>query len=166
MGVEGAADGTVPGMEAQRVREHKRRRVLSAAGLFRRVTWGEARGRVGFMPRFAIAQLDALPAVGCPCGQARRAFRDLPGAEASVHLVDIKVDSETHHHQRTTEIYVVVEGEGELELDGVRVPVKPLTAVYIRPGCRHRAVGRMRLLNIPIPPFDPADEHIDTEEAR
>jgi len=115
------------------------------------------------MPRFAIAQLDALPAVGCPCGQARRAFAELPGALATVHLVDIKADTERHHHQRTTEIYVVLEGEGELELDGVRVPVKPLTAVYIQPGCRHRAVGRLRLLNIPMPPFDPADEFIDTE---
>lgn len=118
------------------------------------------------MPRFAIAQLDALPAVGCPCGQARRAFGELPGGQASVHLVDIRVDATTHHHQRTTEIYVVLEGEGELELDGVRVPVKPLTAVYIQPGCRHRAVGRMRLLNIPIPPFDPADEILEPEESR
>lgn len=113
------------------------------------------------MPRFAIAQLDALPAVECPCGLARRAFGEVPGAEASVHLVDIKRDAETHHHQRTTEIYVVLEGEGELELDGERVPVKPLTAIYIRPGCRHRAVGQLRLLNIPIPPFDPSDEYLE-----
>jgi mannose-6-phosphate isomerase-like protein (cupin superfamily) len=118
------------------------------------------------MPRFAIAQLDALPAVGCPCGLARRAFGELPEGQATVHLVDIRVDAKTHHHQRTTEIYVVLEGEGELELDGVRVPVKPLTAVYIQPGCRHRAVGRLRLLNIPIPPFDPADEFLEPEESR
>ncbi len=116
------------------------------------------------MPRYSIAQLDELPAVGCPCGQARRAFGGIPGAQASVHLVDIKVDSETHHHQRTTEIYVVLEGEGALELDGERVPVKPLTAIYIHPGCRHRAVGRLRLLNIPIPPFDPADEYVEEEK--
>jgi hypothetical protein len=31
----------------------------------------------------------------------------------------------------------------------------------IKPGCRHRAVGRFTILNIPIPAFDPADEHFD-----
>lgn len=112
-------------------------------------------------PHFAVVQLDQLPGVPCPCGTARRAFRDLPNAPASVHLVDIHADARTHHHQRTTEIYVVLEGEGELELDGQRIPVRPLTAVMIRPGCRHRAIGRLRLLNIPVPAFDPADEHLD-----
>ena len=112
-------------------------------------------------PRYTVAQLDALPAVDCPCGSARRAFGQLPNARASVHLVDIKCDAETHHHQRTTEIYVVLEGTGELELDGIRIPVKPLTAVLIRPGCRHRALGNLRILNIPIPPFDPTDEYLD-----
>lgn len=112
-------------------------------------------------PRYSVAQLDVLPAVACPCGSARRAFGDLPDAPASVHLVDVKVDAETHHHQRTTEIYVVLDGEGELELDGTRIPVRPLTAVLIRPGCRHRAIGKLRILNLPVPPFDPRDEYLD-----
>jgi len=54
-----------------------------------------------------------------------------------------------------------VECPGEMELDGLWVPVKPLTAVFIKPGCRHRAVGRMRVINVPIPAFDPADEWFD-----
>jgi hypothetical protein len=33
--------------------------------------------------------------------------------------------------------------------------------VLIRPGARHRAVGKLRILNIPVPAFDPADEHFD-----
>jgi hypothetical protein len=48
-----------------------------------------------------------------------------------------------------------------VELDGLRVPVRPLTAVLIRPGCRHRAVGRLRILNTVVPAFDPADEWFD-----
>lgn len=112
-------------------------------------------------PRYAVAQLDALPGVPCPCGTARRAFGTLPDAPASVHLVDIRADARTHHHQHTTEIYVILEGEGELELDGERIRVQPLTTVLIRPGCRHRALGNLRILNIPIPPFDPADEFLD-----
>ena len=58
-----------------------------------------------------------------------------------------------------TEIYVVLEGEGYLEADGEKIPLKPLTSVMIRPGCVHRAVGNLRIINIPIPPFDPTDEY-------
>ena len=60
-----------------------------------------------------------------------------------------------------TEIYVILEGEGHLELDGAQVPVKPFTSVMIKPGCRHRAIGKLRILNIPIPAFDPTDEWFD-----
>jgi hypothetical protein len=33
--------------------------------------------------------------------------------------------------------------------------------VLIPPGVRHRAVGRMTILNMVVPPFDPADEWFD-----
>ncbi|MCB2100259.1 MAG: cupin domain-containing protein [Rhodobacterales bacterium] len=112
-------------------------------------------------PRYAVRQLDDIAPVACPCGQARRAFGDDPADVASVHLTDISVDAETHYHKAMTEIYVILEGEGHMELDGDLVPVKPLTAVVIRPGCRHRAVGEMRILNIPVPPFNDADEWFD-----
>lgn len=115
------------------------------------------------MQNFQIAQLDRLPPTRCPCGFARRAFADLAGAVASVHLVDIREDARAHYHKRMTEIYVVLEGEGHLELDGQVVPVQPLTAIYIPPGCRHRAVGRLKLLNIPVPAFDETDEWFDSE---
>jgi mannose-6-phosphate isomerase-like protein (cupin superfamily) len=112
-------------------------------------------------PRYMIAQLDAVPGVPCPCGVARRAFAEGGNALATVHLTDITEDAQTHYHKQMTEIYVILEGEGEMELDGARVPVKPLTSVFIKPGCRHRAVGRMRILNIPIPAFDETDEWFD-----
>lgn len=73
----------------------------------------------------------------------------------------LKEDTVPHYHKKTTEIYVVLEGEGYVELDGQRIPVKPFTAVYIPPMCRHRAIGNLEILNIPIPPFDPEDEWID-----
>ena len=110
---------------------------------------------------YHVAQLDEVAPTPCPCGQARRAFAGVGGAAASVHLVDISVDARTHYHKRMTEIYLVLEGEGHLELDGELVPVKPMTAVYIRPGCRHRAVGKLKIINIPVPAFDVADEWFD-----
>jgi mannose-6-phosphate isomerase-like protein (cupin superfamily) len=110
---------------------------------------------------FQIAQLDDISWVKCPCGHARRAFAGLPASVASVHLVDIEHDSRTHYHKKMTEIYVVLEGEGQMELDGELFPLKPMTAVYIQPGCRHRAIGKLRILNIPIPAFDETDEWFD-----
>ncbi len=113
------------------------------------------------MKRFDISQLDSIEPVRCPCGFARRAFATPGNTTATVHVVDIQEDSATHYHKRMTEIYVVLEGEGTIELDGESFPLKPLTSVMIRPGCRHRAVGRLRILNIPIPAFDAADEWFD-----
>lgn len=112
-------------------------------------------------PNYVVAQLDALPGTPCPCGIARRAFVETGNGAASLHLTDIHQDARTHYHRRMTEIYVVLEGEGYLELDGERVPLRPMTSVMIKPGCRHRAVGRLRILNIPVPAFDETDEHFD-----
>jgi mannose-6-phosphate isomerase-like protein (cupin superfamily) len=110
------------------------------------------------LPRYMIAQLDAVAGVPCPCGIARRAFATPDNTLATVHLTDIIEDARVHYHKAMTEIYVVLEGEGHMELDGIRIPVKPMTSIFIKPGCRHRAIGRMRILNIPIPAFDPQDE--------
>ena len=110
---------------------------------------------------YEVAQLDALDPTRCPCGWSRRAFADPLESKASVHLVEILEDARTHSHKTLTETYVVLEGEGYLELDGERIPLQPLTTVKIHPGCRHRAVGKLKVLNIVLPVFDPEDEWFD-----
>lgn len=113
------------------------------------------------MDNFAIAQLDTVVPQTCPCGFTRRAFAGDSGSPASVHLVEIQVDARTHYHKKMTEIYTVLEGIGEVELDGVRHSVKPWTSILIHPLCRHRAIGRLKIMNVAIPAFDPADEWFD-----
>ncbi|MBT3361576.1 MAG: cupin domain-containing protein [Rhodospirillales bacterium] len=113
------------------------------------------------MANYMIAQLDDIPSVPCPCGDARRAFAVPDNDLATLHLTDIKTDAEIHYHKKMTEIYLILEGEGHMELDGKSVPVKPMSAIFIKPGCRHRAVGEMRIINVPIPAFDPSDEWFD-----
>ena len=112
---------------------------------------------------YILAQLDEIPAVACPCGQSRRAFVSPENTTATLHMVDIAPTSKAHYHKKLTEIYITLEGTGHMELDGEMVPVKPLTAVFIKPGCRHRAVGKLRVVNVPIPAFDPnnKDEWFD-----
>ena len=111
--------------------------------------------------RFAVIRMTDLPPADCPCGRSRRAFVDDPDQIASLHLVDIKTDARPHYHKQTTEIYYILEGAGEMELDGVRRPIEAGDAILIKPGCRHRAIGSLRLINVPIPAFDPTDEWFD-----
>ena len=113
------------------------------------------------MPNYVIEDLATMPGVKCPCGFARRAFATPDNQTATLHLVDIQEDSRAHYHKRMTEMYLVLEGEGQMELDGKLFPLKPMTAIFIKPGCRHRAIGRLKLVNIPIPAFDEADEWFD-----
>ena len=113
------------------------------------------------MANHMISQLDEIPSQPCPCGFARRAFAGVAQNAASLHLVDIQEDARAHYHKKMTEMYLVLEGTGEVELDGQRFPVRPMTAIYIKPGCRHRAIGKLKIINIPIPAFDESDEWFD-----
>jgi len=113
------------------------------------------------MANYMIAQLDEIEPVECPCGFSRRAFVSPDNLVATIHMVDIAEDARAHYHKKLTEIYLVLEGEGFMELDGRQIAVKPLTAIFIKPGCRHRAVGKMRIINIPVPAFEPEDEWFD-----
>jgi mannose-6-phosphate isomerase-like protein (cupin superfamily) len=112
---------------------------------------------------FEIVRLGEIPPVPCPCGQARRAFANTSGYDATVHLTEISVDAKRHYHRNLTETYVVVECEpdAKMELDGELFPVQVNTAVLIRPGTRHRALGRMKVLIFCQPKFDPSDEWFD-----
>ncbi|GAA4463714.1 cupin domain-containing protein [Novipirellula rosea] len=112
-----------------------------------------------------LVDLTALPAVACPCGTARRAFADRPEFPGTVHLTEITQAARTHYHNEHVEVYIVLECESDaaIELDGVLHPVRPLTAILIPAGVRHRAVGEMKTIILSSPNFDASDEHFDLE---
>ena len=64
--------------------------------------------------KFEITRIADLSPVACPCGTTRRAFVDDPDRVASLHVVDISVDARIYYHKRLTEIYYILEGEGEM----------------------------------------------------
>jgi len=113
------------------------------------------------MANYRLAQMDTLDTLRCPCGFTRRAFVSDDNPVATLHLLDVQSDAQVHYHKTLTEIYLILEGQGHMELDGELVPVKPMTAILIKPGCRHRAVGDLRVVIVPIPAFDPQDEWFD-----
>lgn len=112
---------------------------------------------------YMIAYMGDIEGVNCPCGVSRRAFATPDNDVATLHVVDISVDAKTHYHKKLTEIYYILETEGDayMELNGKLIPVKPNTAIFIKPYTRHRAVGKMKIINVPIPAFDPTDEWFD-----
>jgi mannose-6-phosphate isomerase-like protein (cupin superfamily) len=118
----------------------------------------------GLQLPFEFATFTEIPAVPCPCGKSRRAFRRDDNRVCSVHVVEISQDARAHYHKAQTETYYFLEGEGQMELEGKLYNVRPGMALMIRPGTRHRAVvGRepMKILNIVVPPFDADDEWFD-----
>ena len=111
----------------------------------------------------AVIDLAALDAVPCPCGFARRGFAERDDFPGTVHLTTITQSARTHYHKGLTEVYVILDCEDDaaMELNGELHPVKPKTSILVPPGTRHRAVGRMEVLILCLPKFDPHDEHFD-----
>jgi len=110
--------------------------------------------------RYHVVEFDQIPEVTCPCGTSRRAFADVAEMPGTIHRTEISETARPHYHRRMTETYYILQcgPDARMELDGELIPVKPGTCVLIPPGVVHRAVGRMSILNIVFPKFDPADE--------
>lgn len=115
------------------------------------------------MPAPQVLQLDSLPPVGCPCGTARRALADYDGFPGTVHLTEISIDARRHYHRHHTEVYIFLEcdEDAQMELDDETISVQPLTTIVIPPGVRHRAIGKMKVIILCQPNFDPQDEFFD-----
>ena len=114
-------------------------------------------------PRYRITDFSQVPGVACPCGTARRAFADVEDFPATVHVTEISIDAQLHYHKRLTETYYFLEcgPDARIQLDEDVVPVRPGLSILIPPGVRHRAIGRMKVLILVLPKFDPADEWFD-----
>jgi mannose-6-phosphate isomerase-like protein (cupin superfamily) len=113
--------------------------------------------------RYSVADFLQIEGVPCPCGTARRAFADVPEFPGTLHVTSTSADAQRHYHREHTETYYVLEcgEEAMMELDDDRLPLRPGMAIVIPEGVRHRAVGRMKVLIVCVPEFDPADEWFD-----
>ena len=113
--------------------------------------------------RYEIVDFDRIAAVACPCGESRRGLAEAADIPLTIHRVAISSDARLHYHKRLTEIYYILDCQSgaQLQLDDERLDLRPGMCVAIRPGVRHRAIGRMTVLNIVVPKFDPQDEWFD-----
>ncbi|MCA9037434.1 MAG: cupin domain-containing protein, partial [Planctomycetaceae bacterium] len=93
----------------------------------------------------------------------RRAFHGVPEFPGTVHVTEISENARLHYHKTLTETYFFLEclPDAQMELDGEIIPVRQGQCIVIPPGVRHRALGRMKVLIIVLPEFNPEDEWFD-----
>ena len=70
---------------------------------------------------------------------------------------------ERHYHKLSEEFYFILEGRGEMELDGERRLVGIGDAILIPPGAWHAisAIEALRFLCCCAPPYDHSDTYFD-----
>jgi mannose-6-phosphate isomerase-like protein (cupin superfamily) len=85
---------------------------------------------------------------------------DTPSCNLHVTFI---TDSVRHYHQRCTEVYLILEGSGQMELNGDVVNIEPGTVVYIEPFTRHRLWSEqgVRTVVFGVPALQPQDEYFD-----
>jgi len=84
------------------------------------------------------------------CGQIRPLIEESDGAAAEVHHVEID-DAKLHYHEKTDEVYYVIDGEGTMVLDDEQIELHKGVVVYVPRGVKHKAVGRLTVLTVCIP---------------
>lgn len=116
---------------------------------------------------YEVADFAEIEGTACPCGTARRAFADVEDFPGTIHVTEISENAKLHYHKRLTETYYFLECQpgAQMQLNDDVIDVRPGMCVMIRPGVRHRAIGKMKVLIMVLPKFDPSDEWLDDPES-
>lgn len=111
---------------------------------------------------YECVDFNGIEPVPCPCGKAKRAFYEASDWPMTLHVTEISVDAKLHYHKTMTETYYILECESDakMQLNDDLIPVKPGMSVLIRPETRHRAIGKMKVLIVVHPKFNPDDEYV------
>ena len=84
------------------------------------------------------------------CGEIRPLLEEKDGAAAEVHHLQI-TNAKLHYHQRTDEIYYVLDGQGRMRLDEAEIELHKGVVVYVPRGLKHKAWGNLKVLVFCIP---------------
>ena len=84
------------------------------------------------------------------CGQIRPLLEAKDGAAAELHHLQI-TNAKLHYHQRTDEIYYVLDGQGRMRLDDEQIELHKDVVVYVPRGVKHKAWGNLTVLVVCVP---------------
>ncbi len=113
---------------------------------------------------FIVRNVDELPTEKSTCGFRTRLITEKDGNSVSVSHLRIS-DAQKHYHERTTEFYYVINGEGELLVNDKVIPLKKGVIVMIKPGTIHQAISHnnLEVLIIMSPPVGEVNDQIYVE---
>ena len=102
-------------------------------------------------------------------GSTIRVLLDGEHATANQSLAEAELErgqaTKRHYHALSEELYVLLEGAGEMEVDGERAAVRAGHAILIPPGARHQIRasedGPLRFLCCCAPPYSHEDTFFD-----
>jgi mannose-6-phosphate isomerase-like protein (cupin superfamily) len=108
---------------------------------------------------------DAPPFTTADGSTIRELFNAEEGGSRNQSLAEAWLEpgqaTERHYHARTEELYVLLEGGGEMEVEGERARVGPGDAILIPPGAWHQirasAGEPLRFLCCCAPPYSHDD---------
>ncbi len=92
------------------------------------------------------------------CGLIRCLISEEDQAAAEVHHLEI-TNAKLHYHERTDEIYYVIDGRGQMRLDDEVIELHPGVVVYVPRGVKHKAWGDLKVLVTCIPRGVLSDVH-------
>lgn len=109
---------------------------------------------------YMVRKLTEAPTVPCPCGSSTRPLTRADTPVCNLHVTFIQ-DSIKHFHKLTTEVYLILEGKGVLELNDDTIEVEPGMVIYIEPMTAHKLTSAkgVRTVVFGVPALDPADEY-------
>jgi mannose-6-phosphate isomerase-like protein (cupin superfamily) len=107
---------------------------------------------------YLVRRLQDAPTVPCTCGDSTRPLTFQDEKACSLHVTHI-TDSAKHYHKEATEVYYILEGRGQMELNDDVIDLTPGTIVYIEPGTPHRAYGDIRTIVFGVPADRSEDEY-------
>ena len=101
-------------------------------------------------PNFLQREVAQIKPWAETCGQIRPLIEEQDGAAAEVHHLEI-TDAKLHYHERTDEVYYVLDGQGRMRLDDREIELHKDVVVYVPRGVKHRAWGNLKVLVVCIP---------------
>jgi mannose-6-phosphate isomerase-like protein (cupin superfamily) len=110
-----------------------------------------------------VAARDGLRAFVTKDGSTMREFHHTPHQSLAEALLTAGQATQRHRHRATEEIYVVLAGEGDMEVDGEHRRVGVGDAVLVPAGAWHQiaAVSELRFLCCCVPPYSDADTYFE-----
>ena len=106
-----------------------------------------------------VAGRDGLAAFTTKDGSTIREYHHTAAQSLAEASLAAGQSTQRHQHRETEEIYLLLEGEGDIEIDGEARRVRAGDAVLIPAGAWHQitATAGLRFLCCCVPPYSDAD---------